>query len=131
MEYVPLEGHEDEPPKLANTVIVSGGTDAVILTFYYVSGNTHIRMVDQTFPRWVHVQRAGDVVTVRGTPIARIALPFGVAVETILDIIETLVGGAQDIADLLGNVPARFKDLQDLVTAFTASTGSAKKGAAP
>ncbi|WP_434042709.1 MULTISPECIES: hypothetical protein [Sorangium] len=107
LEWAPPPGKEDVPPQLSNTVVISGGTDALVLTFYYHSPNTLSRAAGSV-PKWPHIERAGDLVTVRGEPIARVALPFTVAVDTVVDMVESLVNGAPDVQRSVMGVMERF-----------------------
>lgn len=111
LEYAPPEGHEDRPPFLANNVVVTGSADAVVLTFYHISPNTFSRVFDSKRPLGPHVERHGELAIIRSEPIARVALPFTVAADTILEILSTIVQGVPEIQASLGSVMTRVAEI--------------------
>ncbi|WP_155798356.1 hypothetical protein [Sorangium cellulosum] len=99
-------GEEDRPPSVATHVEVSGGMDAVTLTFYHVSDRTILRAMDG---ETVHnAERKGDKLTIRSSPIAKITIPLSVTMPMLADIVETVVQGVPDIKELMFEVGARI-----------------------
>jgi len=129
LEYAPFKGQEDRPPQFANTVVVDGGTDAVVLNFYHISQNTLIRVFD-TSSTWEHVQRDGERVTVRSEPIARIALPFGVALDVVTEVLTTIIEGIPDFQQAGSSFSERVLDVlkaaQSLKTEAVTKSDDAK-----
>ncbi|WP_433932781.1 hypothetical protein AB3662_01315 [Sorangium cellulosum] len=98
-------GEEDRPPSVATHVDVSGGMDVVTLTFYHVSDSTVFRAMEGEV---VHnVERKGDKITIRSTPIAKVTIPLSVAMPMLADVVETVVAGVPDIQALMLEVGAR------------------------
>lgn len=114
------------PPQLSNTVVVSGGTDAVVLTFYYVSSNTVARAFGG-LSNWAHVERHGEVATIRNEPVARIALPFSVTLDVLADMVETLVRGAPDVQESVMGFMQRFTEVMKEAEAIGGMVSSAQK----
>lgn len=110
LEYIPLTGQEDRPPQLTNTFVVTGGTDTLILTFYHISPNTLTRAFGDEEVKWPNVERHGDLVTIRSEPIARVALPFTVAVDMIAEMVESAIGGVPELQSSLASIVTRFAE---------------------
>lgn len=118
IEYTPPKGQEDRPPQFANIFTISGGTDAIVITFYHISPSTMSRVFGRN-PKWDHVERSGDAVTVRSEPIARVALPLSVCIDLVADMFDTIVSGIPEIQGALGGVPARFASVLERVTSLS------------
>jgi len=118
LEYAPPKGAQDRAPVLANTVVVTGGTDALVLTFYHVSPGTLVRAFGNESAE--HIERSGNRVTIRSEPIASVVLPFTVALDMIGSMLDTGVGGLTDIVTSVTEVGERFSKLGQQAELFRA-----------
>lgn len=111
LEYVPPVGQEDRPPLFVNTVVVTGGADAVVLTLYHVSPNTLTRVFRPGVSKWAHVEHGSDVTTVRTEPVARVAIPLTVALDTVIEMFATIIQGIPDIQAAAATMGERIAEI--------------------
>jgi hypothetical protein len=117
----PVE-QEDTPPSYANQVRVYGGTDAVIIEFYYMN---HAKYFDAmrgvlTAP---NTSRQGNMLQVRTVPVARVAIPLTSAADLITNVMSTVVGGAPTLQRLLSEWGERIAELLATVNSMAGQTG--------
>jgi hypothetical protein len=129
LEYAPPLGQEDRPPLLANNVQITGGSDALVLTFYHISPNTMMRVFGhQPISHGQSIERNGETAIVRSEPIARIALPFTVALDMLAEMVGTAIQGVPDIQSSVENAVERLSEAMKQAEALKGNPKSIPEG---